>query len=200
MLTALWLVLITFVLGPAGGVSFAFTQEISALETALAVSAIHLALVPVWFGIFELLRYSLRYENHFITKFVKYGGARSRRFRAAARVKIQEFERRVGQLGFGLGVVGFTFLFGVSWAALAAFMLDIKKETIVASVAVGAIASSVFWTFVFAGLAGYAPSPWVIYAIGTVVTFTIVGHKKIRERKLIREMSRSLRRLGVKMR
>ena len=199
MLTALWLILITFVLGPAGGVSFAFTQQVPALETALTVSAIHLALVPVWFGIFELLRYSLRYENRFIAKFVKYGGERSRRFRAAARDKIQDFERRVGQWGFGLGVVGFTFLFGVSWAALAAFLLNIKKETVVASVAVGAVASSVFWTFVFAWLAGYAPSPWVIYAIGTVVTFAIVGHKKIHERKLIREMSKSLRRLGVKM-
>jgi uncharacterized membrane protein len=200
LLTALWLILITFVLGPAGGVSFAFTQQVPALETALAVSAIHLALVPVWFGIFELLRYSLRYENHFITKFVKYGGERSGRFRATARDKIQEFERRIGQRGFGLGVVGFTFLFGVSWAALAAFLLNIKKETMVASVAVGAVASSIFWTFVFARLSEYAPiSPWVIYLIGTVVTFAILGHKKIHERKLIREMSRSLRKLGVKM-
>lgn len=199
MLTALWLVLITFVLGPAGGVAFAFTQEIPALETALAVSAIHLALVPVWFGIFELLRYSLRYENHFITKFVKYGGARSRRFRAAAKEKIQEFERRVGQRGFGLGVVGFTFLFGVSWAALAAFLLDIKEKTVIVSVAVGAVASSLFWTLVFAWLADYAPSPWIIYAIGTVLTIAVISHKKIRERKLIRAMSRSLRKLGVKM-
>jgi len=180
-------------------VSFAFTQQIPALETALAVSAIHLALVPVWFGIFELLRYSLRYENRFIAKFVKYGGERSGRFRAAARSKIQDFERRIGQWGFGLGVVGFTFLFGVSWAALAAFLLNIKKETIAASVAVGAVASSIFWTFVFARFSEYAPSPWVIYIIGTVVTFAIVGHKKIHERKLIREMSKSLRKLGVKM-
>jgi len=199
LLTALWLILITFVLGPAGGVSFAFTQQILPLETALAVSTIHLALVPVWFGIFELLRYSLRYENHFITKFVKYGGERSRKFRAAAKDKIQDFERRVGQWGLGLGVVGFTFLFGVSWAALAAFLLNIKKETIVASVAVGAVASSIFWIFVFARLAEYTRNPWVFYLIGTVVTFAIVGHKKIHERKLIREMSRSLRKLGVKM-
>ena len=199
MLTALLLILITFVLGPAGGVSFAFTQQIPVLETALAVSAIHLALVPVWFGIFEILRYSLRYENHFITKLVKYGGEKSTRFRAAAKDKIQDFERRVGQWGFGIGVFGFTFLFGVSWAALAAFLLNIKKETMVASVAVGAVASSVFWTFVFARLSEYAPSPWVIYLIGTVVTFAIVGHKKIHERRLIREMSRSLRKLGVKM-
>lgn len=200
MLTPLWLILITFSLGPAGGVSFAFTQGVPTLETAIAVSAIHLALVPVWFGIIELLKYSLRYEDHFVTKFVKYGGERSKRFRAAAKSKIQEFERRVGQWGFGLGVVGFTFLFGVSWAALAAFLLNIKKETIVASVAVGAVASSIFWTFVFAGVVGFVPNPWVIYIIGAVVTFAILGHKKIHERKLIREMSRSLRKMGVKMR
>jgi uncharacterized membrane protein len=199
LFTALLLVLTTFVLGPAGGVSFAFTQHIPPLETALAVSAVHLALVPVWFGIFELLRYSLRYENHFVTKLMKYGEARSGKLRAAAKDKIQEFERRVGQRGFGLGVVGFTFLFGVSWAALAAFLLDIKKKTIMVSVAVGAVASSLFWTFVFAWLADYAPSPWIIYAVCTVLTLAVISHKKIRERKLIRAMSRSLRKLGVKM-
>jgi len=197
-MTLLSLIAITFVLGPAGAIAFAFSQGMLPLETATTVSIIHLALVPVWFGFFEMIKYSLRYEKNIVAKIVRYCGERSIRIRTAAKAKIQDFERRVGQWGFGLGVVGFTFLFGVSWAALAAFLLNIKKETMVASVAVGAVASSVFWTFVFARLSEYA-NPWVIYLIGTVVTFAIVGHKKIHERKLIREMSKSLRKLGVKM-
>lgn len=199
MTTLLWLITITFLLGPTGATAFAFSQGLSTVETAAAVSIIHLALVPVWFGFFEMIKYSLRYEKHIVTKLVMYCGERSSRVRGAAKGKIQEFEHRVGQWGFGLGVIGFTFLFGVSWAALAAFMLDIKKETIVASVAVGAVTSSLFWTFAFAGLVGFVPSPWVLYLIGTVLTFAIVGHMKLHERKLIREMSKSLRKLGVKM-
>lgn len=193
------LILITFILGPGGGISFALAQQIPALETALAVSAIHLALVPVWFGIFELLRYSIRYEDRLIAKLLKYSGERSRRLRAAAMAQLREFERRVGQWGFGLGVVGFTFLFGVSWAALAAFLLNIRKKTFMASVAVGSVASSIFWALIFAGFAGYVPSPWLIYVIGAALTFALVGHEKIRERRLIREMSRSLKKLGVKL-
>jgi uncharacterized membrane protein len=199
LLTALWLILITLVFGPAGGISFAFTQGISVLDTALAVSAIHVALVPFWFGIFEIIGYGLRYENHITSQLTKRVEVKSRRLRIAIRGKIQEFERRVGQWGFGLGVIGFTFLFGISWAALGALLLNIRKRTIIVSVAIGAVVSSVFWTIVFAEVVEFLPNPWVIYLIGTAVTFAIVGHKKIHERKLIREMSKSLRKLGVKM-
>jgi uncharacterized membrane protein len=187
------------VLGPAGGISFAFTQGISALDTALAVSAIYVALVPFWFGVFEIIGYGLRYENRIASQLTKRAEVRSRRLRTVIRGQIREFERRVGQWGFGLGVIGFTFLFGVSWAALGAFLLNIKKRTIIVSVAIGSVVSSVFWTIVFAEVVEFLPSPWVIYLIGTVLTFVVVGHKKIHERRLIREMSKSLKKLGVKM-
>ena len=194
------LIALTLLLGPVGAIPFAFAQGMSALETAIVVSLIHAALVPFWFWFFEFIGYGLRYENRLIFNLTKYAGSKVKRVGPDLRSKIQEFEWRVGQRGFGLGVIGFTFLFGVFWAALAAFLLNIKKTTIITSVTIGAVASSIFWTIAFAGVMGFLPSPWVLYLVGFGVTFAIIAHKKIYERELIQEMSRSLRKLGVKMR
>lgn len=197
MLVVIWLFLTTLVLGPAGSIAFAFEQGIPPLETAIAVSVIHAALVPVWFGVFGLINYELRYRERFIHKIL--GETRSRKLKRTIDRNIQEFERRVGQFGFGAGVVGFTFLFGVSWAALGAYLLNIKKRTMMIAVAIGAIASALLWTLAFTLLGGSVPSPWVLYAIGTILTFAVIEHKKLNERKLLREMSKSLRKLGIKM-
>ena len=193
MIILLWLIPITFVLGP-GAIAFAFSQGLSTIETAIAVSAIHAALVPVWFGIFRLIKYEIYYKDRFVYNILKKVKA-SKKLGRAVDSELQEFERRVGQRGFFVGVVGFTFLFGITWAALGAYFLNIKKRTIMTAIAVGAIASSLFWTLVFAEFVGFMPSPWVLYIIGTVVVFVILGHKKLHERKLLREMSQSLKKL-----
>ncbi|MDI6884209.1 MAG: hypothetical protein QMD00_03625 [Hadesarchaea archaeon] len=192
----IWLFLMTFILGPAGGAAFAFGQGLSPLETAIAISAIHVALVPVWFGIFKFIKYEFRYKERFVRNIL--GKRRSRKLKRSIEGNIRQFERRVGQLGFGVGVVGFTFLFGVSWAALGACLLNINERMIMVGIAIGAVASSIFWTIVFAGFVWFLPSPWVLYLIGTVLTFAIIGGEKLHEQKLIREMSKSLRKLGIK--
>jgi len=146
------LVALTLLLGPFGSIPFAFAQGMSTFDTAIAVSIIHATLVPVWFGFFEFIGYSMRYKNRIISRVMGYAAAKSKRFRVDIDGYIRKFERRTGQFGFALGVVGFTFLVGVSWAALCAYILNIKKKTILASIAVGAVISSIFWTFVFAGI------------------------------------------------
>jgi uncharacterized membrane protein len=196
LITLLWLVPITFVLGPVGAIAFAFSQGLSTLETAIAVSAIHVALVPVWFGIFGLIKYELCYKNRFVCSVLKKAKA-SKKLGRAVDNGLRDFEQKVGQRGFFVGVVGFTFLFGITWAALGAYLLNIKKRTIMTAIAVGAIASSLFWTFVFVEFGGFLPSPWMLYAIGTVAVFVILGQSKLHERKLIREMSKSPRKPGA---
>jgi uncharacterized membrane protein len=162
----------------------------STFETAIAVSAIHVVLVPMWFGVFEFIGYGMRYKNRIVSRVMEQAATRSRRFRANIDAYIQKFERRTGQFGFALGVIGFTFLFGVSWAALGAYLLNIKRATIIASIAVGAVISSIFWTLAFAGIVGFLPSPLVLYPIVMGATFTLLAYKKIRERELLRRIFR----------
>lgn len=158
------------------------------METAVLVCAIHVALVPVWFGIMEALKYGVRYQNRLVQRAAGYIG-RKRVIEIGAGA-LRKFEQRVGQTGFGAGVVGFTFLFGVSWAALGACLLNVKKAIIVASIAIGAALSSVFWALVFGPLAVFLPNPWILYLLLIAATFGLLIYKKIRERELLRELAR----------
>jgi len=160
------------------------------VETAIVLSVVHAALVPVWFAILELIRYRLIYENRLVNKFVTRAWTRSRRIRSGVETNMREFERRVGQKGFGIGVILFTFTFGISWAVLSAVLLNIKKNTIMVSIAIGAVLSSVFTSLVLGGLSNLLPSPWLLYLIGLFAIVFVFGYQKYRERKVLREIAR----------
>jgi uncharacterized membrane protein len=196
IITILSIIGAVFLLGPGAGAVLALSNGFSVLETTAIVCAIHVGLVPVWFGIFELLGYTLRYERRIVSRFSEYGKI-GRRLRAAARANLKEFERRVGQLGLGLGTVVFTFLFGISWAAMIAFILNIKRETIFLSVAIGALASGLFWTAVFAGLGWFIPNLWVVYILGMVLAVWFMTYSRNRERRIVDEMAKSLKKIGA---
>jgi uncharacterized membrane protein len=176
------------ILGPAGAVSFALNNNMSTLETALAVGAIHVTLVPILFGLLELIDYSRRYHDRVVSRILTYALQKSRGFRREAGKRVTEFEHRVGQVGFGLGMVGFSFLFGNVWASVGAYLLNLKKATIIVSIAIGAFASSIFWTLAFRGVVGFLPSPWILYVILAGATFGLFAYEKIRERRLYREL------------
>ncbi|MEW6592350.1 MAG: hypothetical protein AB1305_01480 [Candidatus Hadarchaeota archaeon] len=187
--------LLTFALGPTGSIPYALAQGLPAIETAILISAVHILLVPIWFGIFTVVNYDDLYHWRITSQMIKGG----KKLGFDLKEIIQEFERRTGQFGFGLGIVGFTFLLGISWAALGASILNLKKRTILVSVAVGAVASTVFWTAAFSGALGFFPSPWVLYVITGLLTLFWIINKKLRYRKVVSEMDMTLRRLGVEM-
>jgi uncharacterized membrane protein len=189
------LILLTFVLGPTGAIPYALAQGLPALETAVTVSVIHVLLIPVWFTIFSIIKYDDLYQWRLTSQMIKGG----KKLGFDVKEIIQEFERRSGQLGFGLVVVGFTFLLGVSWAALGASILTINKRTIFASVAVGAVASTIFWTVAFSGALGFLPSPWVLYLVTGLLTLFWILNKKLHYRKVVSEMYKSLGTLGIEM-
>jgi uncharacterized membrane protein len=190
MLSLFWLILLTFILGPLGSVPYALAQGLSMVETAIVLSVVHAALVPVWFVILELIRYRLIYENRLVNKIVTRAWTRSKRIRSGVETNMREFERRVGQKGFGIGVILFTFTFGISWAVLSAVLLNIKKNTIIVSIAIGAVLSSVFTSLVLGGMSNLLPSPWLLYLIGLFAIAFVFGYQKYRERKVLREISK----------
>jgi uncharacterized membrane protein len=191
----LTITLLIFVLGPAGAIPYALARGLTPLETATAVSVVHVLLVPVWFGIFTVIKYDDLYHWRLTSQLIKGG----KKLGFDLKEIIQEFERRSGQAGFGLGVVGFTFLLGVSWAALGASILNVKKRTIFASVAVGAVASTIFWTVAFSGALGFLPSPGVLYLITGLLTLFWILNKKLRYLKVVSEMYKSIEKLDVEM-
>jgi hypothetical protein len=180
------------IFGPAGGVSFALNNSLSTLETALAVGAINAILVPILFLLLGAINYSRRYHDRIVSKILTYAIKKSRGFRSEASKRVIEFEHRVGQMGFGLGMMGFSFLFGNVWASVGAYILNLKKATMITSIALGAFASSIFWTLAFRGVISFLPSPWILYLILAVATFGLLAYEKIRERRLYRELHRKI--------
>jgi len=191
-------VALTVLLGPAGSAPFAFDHGMSTLETALTISAIKACMVPTIFALFEIIDYSRRYHDRVVSKILGYALKKSRGFRGEAEKRIEKFEHRVGQVGFGLGLIGFSFLFGDVWAAAGAYLLNLKKATIIMSIAIGAVASSIFWTLAVKGVVGFLPSPWILYIILTGATFSLLVYKKIQERRLYRELHRKILRLRAR--
>jgi uncharacterized membrane protein len=195
---------LTVLLGPAGGVPFALDHGMSPLQTALIVGAINASLVPVLFALFEIIDYSRRYRDRVVSKILAFTLEKSRGFRIEAAKRVTEFERHVGQVGFGLGIMGFSFLFGNVWASAGAYLLNLKKATIIAAIAIGAVASSIFWTLAFVGAVSFLPSPWILYIVLTGVTFSLLIYKKVRERRLYRKLyqkiSHVLREIGRRKR
>jgi uncharacterized membrane protein len=182
---------LTVILGPAGAVPFAL-NSMSTLETAFAVGSINAILVPMLFVLLEVIDYSRRYHDRVVSRILTYALKKSRGFRSEASKRVIEFERRVGQVGFGLGMIGFSFLFGNVWASVGAYLLNLKKATMITSIAIGAFASSIFWTLAFKGVVSFLPSPWILYAILAGTTFGLLAYEKIRERRLYRELHRKI--------
>ena len=190
MINLLLVIGLTFLFGPLGSIPYSFSQGLSLVETAVLVSVIHVALVPIWFAILQLIRYRLIYESRLVKMIATRAWTRSKRIRSGIETNVREFERRVGQTGFGLGVIAFTFTFGISWAVLAAVLLNIKRSTIIYSIAVGALASSVITTIALGTVGALLPSPYLLYVVGLIVILAIFGRQKYRERKLLREIAK----------
>lgn len=183
------IIILTFVFGPLGSIPYSFSHGLSMAETVVLISAVHVAMVPVWFAILELIKYRLVYENRLVKKIFARAGLRPGKIRSRIEANLRDFERRIGQTGFGLGVIVFTFTFGVSWAVLSSVLLNIKKNTIVYSIVIGALTSSIIMTLVLGTVGSLLPSPYLLYVIGLIVALGIFGRQKYRERKLLREIS-----------
>lgn len=186
------LVALTVLLGPAGSVPFALTHGMSPLEAALVIGTINAAMVPMLFVLFEAIDYSRRYHDRVVSKILDFALKKSKGFRNEASKRVMEFEQRVGQFGFGLALMGFSFLFGNVWASAGAYFLNLKKATMIISIAIGALTSSIFWTLAFIGTISFLPSPWILYAILTGATFSLLVYKKIGERKLYRKLFKKI--------
>lgn len=200
MLTAILLFLLTFAFGPAMGSSFALAQGFSLLDTAVAVSLIHLLLVPIWFGIFKVIRYELLYRRKILEKLEERMKIRiTKRIEAAVEENIKAFECGERRWFLGTGLFTLTFLMGVSWAALLASILNIRSRTIFPSVAAGALAASLFWTAALAGIMPFLPETWMIFLVTGVLTLALLTHGKTGEIVAIREMSKTLQGLGIRM-
>jgi len=198
MITAVLLFLLTFAFGPAIGASFCLANGFSPFETAILVSIVHLILVPIWFWIFRFLKYELFYKRRVIER-IGLTARITSKIESVIEENIKGFESGRRRWYLGTGLFTFTFVMGVSWAALMASILNIRTSTIFPSVAAGALAASLFWTAALSGIMPFLPEPWMIFLVTGVLTFALLTHGKVKESKAVHEMSKTLKKLGIRI-
>jgi uncharacterized membrane protein len=198
MLDALILLGLMFFFGPAVGASFCLARGLSPVETAIITSALHLLLVPVWFWLLSVFKYEALYRRR-ILKRLGVGEELLARANALVSETIKKFEQNRKRWTLGSGIFVFTFLMGVSWAALVSTVLNISPSTIFPSVAAGAVVSSLFWTGALSGVAPFLPEPWLIFLVTGVLTLGLFAHGKVKETRTVGELSKTLKRLSTQM-
>lgn len=193
----LGLIGLTFMLGPAVGASYALANGVPAIDTAVYISLLHLALVPVWFAIIHFARYEFRRHDAFMRRMA--GEKMTKKIEKRIEDGLEQFRAKLSRWSLGTAVFGLTFLFGVSWAAMIAILLKIESLAIMPAIAAGAVASSVFWTVALAGTLGFLPDERMLYIVFGIITFALLTHGKMYERKMLGEVSGSLKEIGIDM-
>jgi hypothetical protein len=87
------------------------------------------------------------------------------------------FNMELGDLGFYLALMSFTFMFGVYWAAVVAFMLRLNLLRSIASMSIGAMISVGFWTYM-AVRHNLDPNMVTLFFFGATLLFIAYGYVK----------------------
>jgi len=194
LITASGLILLTMTVGPVGAVSYAIDRGLSPLQATVVVCSVNVALVPMWFGIMEFFGYSRRYHKYLANKALKYVSRRSAEFQRNLQVCVTEFERRLGHIGFFVGLTVFSFIFGVVWPSIGAYFLNIKRAPALISISIGAIGNAILFGLAAIGMLQFVPSPRTLYIglMGLTVAFLFYG--KLREIRVLQSIVRRLER------
>jgi len=135
-----------------------------------------------------LSRVGLRYR--FRNKIFSKASSELRQRGEEIAVKVDElagrFRKELGGLGFYLALVSFTFLFGVYWAGLAAFILGVDLWGTVLSIGTGAVLSVAFWTYV---MSKHSLDPVTVTLFFMCLTVAFMVYGLIKENKTISSIS-----------
>jgi uncharacterized membrane protein len=188
------LILLMMTVGPIGAVPYAIEHGMSILQATVVVCSLNVALVPTWFGIMELFGYSKRYQKYITGKALEYVAERSAEFQKNLQACVVEFERRMGHIGFFMGLTAFSFIFGVVWPTIGAYLLNIKRTPALISISVGAVGNAVLFGLAAVGILKFMPSPKVLYLSLLTLTGIFMFYGKLREMKVLKSILRRLER------
>jgi len=172
-------ILLAYLFGPVAAIPYALNVlHLSAVLVYLCLSVVYIAPLPV---IFWALEYGGHYRKYYTEGiFRKFSKITNKK---AADVinfgdEIQEaFEERLGQLGFYLALSVLTFLVGIFWAVLFAYVLKIKRTGAIMFIALGVVIGDAFWLIVTLNLM-QMKTPFEILFVILLVLLLLYGRKR----------------------
>ncbi|MFZ2455239.1 MAG: hypothetical protein WAX07_02010 [Candidatus Altiarchaeia archaeon] len=143
-------ILLAYLFGPVVAIPYALNAlHLTPGWVYVYLSLVYIAPLPI---IFWALEYGGHYRKYYAQGiFCKFSKITHKK---AADVisfgdEIQEaFEQRLGQLGFYLALSVLTFLVGIFWAVLFAYVLKIKRTGAILFIAIGVVIGDAFWLIV----------------------------------------------------
>ncbi|MDD5111093.1 MAG: hypothetical protein PHG85_00950 [Candidatus Altiarchaeota archaeon] len=188
MLNELLYVFYGMVGGPAVALSFGLKQ-FSALYCFVLLSISYILSVVV----ISLLLSRIGLERMFRGRIFEKFSAMVKKRGGELAVQIDDvagrFNKELGDLGFYLALMSFTFMFGVYWAAVIAVVLRLNLWRAITSMSVGAVLSVGFWIWI---LRGRDIDPQMVTLMFFAITVFFVIYGSVKENKTLSRMTEML--------
>ncbi|MEM2918232.1 MAG: small multi-drug export protein [Candidatus Altiarchaeota archaeon] len=186
-------VLLSYILGPIASVPYAIKfLNLGPVEIFLYLSFLYLAALPLIFKIFEFFRHKEIYEESIIRKICRVCDIKAKeeieKVRKTGNVLIENFENKLGHLGFYVAISIFTFLFGIFLASILAYFLKIRKDRAMLCISIGALIGNFFWVLVITYSLPRLQSEFTLILF--ILAFLLYG--KRREIEILRKVSGKL--------
>jgi len=188
----LYFVLLAYLFGPVAAIPYGlYNLGLDPVSIYVYLSLVYVLPVPMIFWFFEFAgSYRKFYSLSFFRKFAKVTKRSVKDVLSVGDELQEEFEQRLGHLGFYLAISVFTFLFGIFWASLFAYVLKVKKARAILSIAAGVLVGDAFWLLVTLEMLPLK-TPLEVLSILVLISLVIYGRK--REAEVIRWVESRLR-------
>jgi hypothetical protein len=172
-------ILLAYLFGPVAAIPYALNiLHLTPAWVYIYLSAIYIAPLPI---IFWALEYGGHYRKYYAQGiFLKFSKITNKKIAdvVAFGDEIQEaFEQRLGHLGFYLALSVLTFLSGIFWAVLFAYILKIKRTGAIFYIAVGVVIGDAFWLIVTMNLMAMRTPLEVLFVL-LLFSLLVYGRKR----------------------
>ena len=184
---------LTYALGPIASIPYALEfLRLSPAEIFIYLSLFYILALPLVFQAFEFVGHRKHYRSSMIQKICKTCNVtaenEAKKVRKTGDDLIENFENRLGHLGFYIAIAAFTFLFGVFLAAFFAYLLKVKRRRALWSISLGILFGNLFWVIV---ISYSLPRLHFEFIILLIVMMSLVYGRK-REIEILKKISTRL--------
>jgi hypothetical protein len=178
-------ILLAYLFGPVAAIPYALNAlHLTPGWVYVYLSVIYIAPLPV---IFWALEYGGHYRKYYsqgiFRKFSRITKKRTADVMSFGDEIQGAFEQRLGQLGFYLALSVLTFLVGIFWAVLFAYILKIKRTGAIFFIAVGVVIGDAFWLIVTMNL---LPMRTPLEVLSVLLLFSLLVYGRKREMDAIK--------------
>ncbi|MBM3308663.1 MAG: hypothetical protein FJY77_00250 [Candidatus Altiarchaeales archaeon] len=172
-------------LGPAFALAYGlreFTPEVCFISLTVTY-IVSVALIQI---LLSKLGLESRFKNKVFSKVSEMVQARGKKLAVKMDDLAYKFKKKFGDFGFYLALTSFTFVFGVYWAGLVAYLLRLDLWRAVYAIATGTLLSVGFWMYV---VTKGNLNPEAVTLFFLVVTVVSIIYGSLRERYAIAEIA-----------